>query len=349
LIIVLRPAQKDSNPSYVQAKNGFLVAFNYNGDVLFRKQICPEFDFELYKSSQLIDPVEKEEHYFTIADVDGDGKNEILLQLGWLERPEKNSIVCFNADGSERWRFQFRRTMQIQSESVSDDFLCQYFSVKDFDGDGKMDIVALFRHSTYSPSAIIRLDASNGALQGEYWHAGWLYRIGEFPVPNSAITKIVAGGINNGLRLADLLVLDPRSLYGQAPTSEVYTIPTVGKGSQEQYITFPRNGPEHLMTRLYNEVSVVSVTDDKIMAFVSEQFEGKRHNVAIVQFDKSMNIAAVREHDDFRAYITELRKNGVIVKDAADYFSTFRSGIRYWNGQSFVSETEHQTHPQPLP
>lgn len=352
LILVLRsPVHKDANPEYAEAKEGFLIVFNKTGEELFRKQFYLEYDFKMIKPTSQSEAPYSQEHYFTVADVDGDGKNEVLLQMGWVkERPEQNSILCFNADGSERWRFQFRRTVPIQSESVTDDFMCDYFSVKDFDGDGKMDIVALFRHSTYSPSAIVRLDASNGTLRGEYWHAGWLYRIGEFSMPNSAITMIVAGGINNGLRLADVLVLDPRNLSGQTPTSKGYTIPTVGRGSQEQYITFPRNGPEQLKTQLYNETRNLRVANDNIVAFVAEHFEGKLYVVATVQFDNNMNILAVTPHDDFRAYITELRKNGATsVKDPADYLSGFRSGIRYWNGQSFVSEREHQTHPQPLP
>ena len=350
VFLMLRPAHKDTNPSYLQAKEGFLIAYNKIGEELFRKRFSPELDLETYAPAPEFDPKYGQEHYFTVADVDSDGMNEVLLQLGWLMRPGGNSILCFNADGSERWRFQFKRNVKIESESVTDDFLCRHFSVRDFDGDETLDIVALFRHSTFSPSAIVRVNAATGALQGEYWHAGWLYQIIEFPMPGSRITKIVAGGTNNGLRLADLLVLDPRNLSGQAPTSDSYRISTVGTGSQELYITFPRNGPEHLMTQPYNAANTLYLSGDTILMFVSEQFERQGHPVAIVQFDLNMNIVSVTQHNDFLAYIATLQKNGASRVDEPEvYLSRFRSGIRFWNGKAFVPESKIQPRLSLLP
>ena len=345
LFLLLRPTHSDPNPSSLQAKDGFFTAYNKAGEELFRKQFPAEFDFLIGGTV-----LGTQEHHFTVADVDGDGTNEVLLELGWFQRPGLNSILCFNSDGSERWRFRFNRSVKIEGESIIDDYLCRYFSVKDFDGDGKMDIVALFRHTTYSPSIIVRLDASKGTVEGEYWHAGWLYQIAESPMPGSRITKIVAAGVNNGIRLADLLVLDPRNLSGQAPTTKDFTIPTVGKGSQEHYVTFPRNGPENLMTQLYNTTNTLILTEDNIVVFVSEQFERSSYAVATVQFDLSMNIVALIPHNDFRGYIERLRRNGATsVKAPEDYLSGFRSGIRFWNGEAFVPESKIQPRPSLLP
>ncbi|MBI2429949.1 MAG: hypothetical protein HYV29_14365 [Ignavibacteriales bacterium] len=337
LFVMLKPVTKDQNPSYAEAKEGFLIAYNRAGEVLFKNKMFPEFDFE--KSSAKYSTY-SQENFFTVADVDGDGANEVLCHLGISKKyfPECNTILCFNANGSERWRYQFQRNVVAGTKMYADGFFVQYFSVKDFDRDGKCEVLALLRHIAEFPCAIILLDAATGKSKSEYWHSGWLQTIGTFQPAGSKTFKIVATGVNNGFHSAVTLLLDPRRLSGQSPSTPELQLHGIGKGTEEYYVTFPQIGPKQFISRPYNYATVV-ITGDKLLVYVYEELERQNHGVAVVQFDQSLRYINLSPHDNFVGFITKKRSEGYTkLSEPLEYFVHYKDSIRYWNGEKFVRD-----------
>ncbi|MEK9136544.1 MAG: hypothetical protein AAB393_05430, partial [Bacteroidota bacterium] len=100
--MLLLPALKDRNPSYARAKDEFLVAYNNEGDVLWKKHIGPGYDWERLLADSAA--ARKPEQYLATVDVDGDGRREVIaIFYGDLGELLKNVVVCYNADGSQRW------------------------------------------------------------------------------------------------------------------------------------------------------------------------------------------------------------------------------------------------------
>jgi hypothetical protein len=336
VIVLLRPVAKDHNPAYAEAKEGFLIAHNKAGEILFRNRISSEFDFE--QSSAKFSTY-SQDNFFTVADVDGDGTNEVLCHLGVSKKylAECNTILCFNANGSERWRYQFQRSVAAGTKTYADGFFAQYFEVKDFDGDGTMDVLALMRHVAEFPCAIILLDAATGKSKSEYWHSGWLQMIGTYRPAGSTTFKIVASGVNNGFHSAVALLLDPRRLSGQSPSTPEFQLHGIGKGTEEYYVTFPQIGPKQFISRPYNYATVV-ITGDKLLVYVYEELERQNYGVAVLQFDQSLHYIDLSPHDNFVGFIKKKRSEGIAnLSEPSEYYTHYRDGIRYWNGEKFVS------------
>ena len=101
----------------------------------------------------------------TIADLDGDGVNEVLVAL------RSNTIYCFDGDGTERWHTVTGGHAFFWAPSVAD-----------IDGDGRCEVIAGVRDANERGKSWFILD-DEGTLLGEY----------EMP-----------GGANGGALVADL-------------------------------------------------------------------------------------------------------------------------------------------------
>ncbi|MGH2568138.1 MAG: hypothetical protein ACRDGA_07345, partial [Bacteroidota bacterium] len=144
--------KKDLNLSYARAKGEFLIAYNKSGEELWKKHVGLG-----YLGVEL-----NPEQYLASVDVDGDKQNELFAIFfggrAFLS-PLEDAVVCYNADGSERWKYEVHRQVMVGEETFSDDYKVTRMMVGDFDRDGNYEVVIIARHNTLWPCAIIRLDA----------------------------------------------------------------------------------------------------------------------------------------------------------------------------------------------
>ena len=80
----------------------------------------------------------------TVADLDHNGRNEIIVGAGSIDVPgQQGGVVAFNANGSVRWRI---RTMTVAGENG----VVGTPAVGDVNGDGFPDVVfGSFDHRIY--------------------------------------------------------------------------------------------------------------------------------------------------------------------------------------------------------
>lgn len=267
---------KDINPEYARAKDEFLIVYNKIGDVLWRKHIGIGYDLE--KLQKLVHPFYPNE-YLQTFDVNGDGKKEVIAIFGMMSGREPNNVIyCYDSEGNELWTYKFNRQMTFGNSVFDDTYQFAKFLVGDFDKNGSSEIIAVLYHGGWFPSAIIRIDASQGKLLSEYWHSGSIHKLMNRDLDSDGIEEIIASGENNSFNLASIVVLDPRNFQGHSPASEEYTPKDVLIGNEKYYLLINRTDLKKYASHPRNRAREMSFTSDgSLIVHVTEEIDRKDH------------------------------------------------------------------------
>lgn len=326
---------KDTNLAYARAKEEFLVVYNRNGEELWKKHIGPDYDQEIFRASEFgYDP----EDYLKTIDVDGDGKQEIIAIFGMgLTFPMKNTLVCYNDDGTERWKYGFHRQMTFGENPFSDDYHFLLMMVGDFDKNGAPDVVAVAQHDNYYPTAILRLNASDGTLLQEYWVSGNLLDIVRRDIDGDGIEELFFAGQNNGYDAAALLVLDPRYMSGHAPAPLSGTPLNIPEGREKYYILFSRSDLEKIADQKRNVARHLTFTNDGLLQIGVYENIAKRWYPLLYYFNTKMECVKVDGEDAFVTLHRKMEAEGKLTRKLDEqYYEELRQGVRYWDGEAFV-------------
>lgn len=104
------------------------------------------------------------------VDLDGDGHTEVLFNPVF-ENPGPLELICWNADGTERFRYAVRKRVRSSEETFEPVYWIERFVPLAISGTGKQHLLVLSNHHLYYPSQVALLSA-DGVLEGEYWHPG---------------------------------------------------------------------------------------------------------------------------------------------------------------------------------
>ena len=346
LLMAPKTAIKDTNPAYARAKDEFLIACNKEGQELWKKHINRYYD--LQRMSDFLQRFP--DKALAVIDVDGDGKNEILAIFGDTGGMQlTNVILCFNGDGSERWRCDLHRTPTIGGVTYSDDWQFYLMCVGDFDRDGKLEIVAAAKHIAWFPNVLVRLNARDGSFVSEYWHNGMLHEFEHRDLDGDGVEELIFGGQNNRVQAACLAVFDPHKIEGAGPTPEAYKPKAVSVGSEKYYVIFPASDLQPFWRDITNEIRLINwkqngrlevVVNERI--FVPETQKDKpMESGGDLHFylDRSLRCVDVRASDSFTALHTRYKSLGKVHSEIdAAYLEKLRQGVRYWDGEKFVNQ-----------
>ncbi len=350
VLLIPRLWTGDSNPAYARPEKEFLVAYNKQGDELWRKYIFKGFSME--SPPQWI--AEHEGRGLIVRDIDRDGKNEVTGIFGWAyspymgaNNPFQNAVVCFEADGRERWRYDLHRNVTIGGVPYSDDYAF-YQIVYEGREDQAAEVVALASHRPWFPNVIVRLDARTGTLKSEYWHNGGLPYYTRKDLDGDGVEELLFGGQNNRLGHASLAVFDPRKIEGHGPAPAGFAPEGMSPGTEKYYLLFPGSDLKKYWADITNEISGVKIMEDGlIQVIVAEKvpFPVKMEGPApeggtlYFYFDSSMRCVRVRASDAFSGLHGRYRDRGLVTSELnEEYFENLRRGIRYWDGEKFVGE-----------
>ncbi|MBM4161870.1 MAG: hypothetical protein FJ217_12340 [Ignavibacteria bacterium] len=340
LILLPQLGQQDLNPTHGNAKEEFLIVCNDQGEELWRRHIGKGYDERAYPPWI----VGQREHGLNVVDVNGDGKREVLAIFGWTSLrvhnvPFEKRIICFNSDGSERWMYEIHRQIVIGGVAYADDYKIHMMMVDDYDKDGRSEVVLGVSHNPWFPNIIVRLDASDGSFQGEYWHPGHIPYVVHTDSDGDGVEELFFAGQNNRLGQACLVVLDPRKIDGYAPAPKEYVPEGVSKGMEEYYLVFPPTDLKREWVDITNRtVGLTMRADGLLEVVVMEPLERFKAEV-YYYFDTSMRCVRVRGSDHFAAAHRQLENEGKLKRtlDGA-FFEDLRRQVLYWNGERFVNE-----------
>lgn len=333
--LLFRPMFKDTNPSYARAKDEFLVAYNQNGEELWRKHIGPYYDATMLERQGFLLP-----NYLITSDIDNNGRNEILALFGFMDCPQplKNTLYCYKSDGTKKWHKEFHWNQKFGDEVFADNYSTHSILVHDFDQDGSKDIITLLYSSGYYPCVVVKADPTNGNTISEYWSSGTISDMTFFDYNNDGIDEIFLTGQNNGYNLASLAILDPRSFTGHTPAPLSYTPHGVPVGREQYYILFPRNDLKVTSSHKRNISFRVIVQDvESFFTPVGESVDNNNYFTHF-HFNSSMECTKVDGEDRFVALHQKLEKEGKLTQKLdAQYYEDLRKNVLYWDGEKLVN------------
>ncbi|HXG37835.1 MAG TPA: hypothetical protein VNL36_03590 [Bacteroidota bacterium] len=347
LIIFTMPPRKDTNPAYHKVLNQVLYVYNNNGEILWSRsarglpndssRFTPFLDFERPGGS------------VRVFDIDGDGRNEVLLAAaspnvnGDMKANDfsPDTLYCFNHDGTLRWKHGASKGIRFGALDFSKNtvwYIWRFLPVRRT----PQSRVQLFVSAQVMPSwgaKLFELDPLTGEELQTYWHAGALYLAVEADVEGDGIKELVVGGINNHLRGAAIAVFDPLYVRGAGPTLPEMFPADAGKGTEKYYLLLPRTSlSEQLSTTPYNRVQhLESSPDGRIFVHTCELSDDRVPGGIVYGFGDSMRVNYVVPDDPFEVSFERARQQGLIKDELnAAYYENLKKSVRYWDGNEFV-------------
>jgi hypothetical protein len=333
LLLMPRLLVKDKNPTYARAKDEFLIALNKNGDELWRKYMGPGFEAQ---TGAVADSP-------GLVDLDGNGRTDIIAVSPLGSSGLGSWMVCFNAEGVERWRFQLRHQMQYGKETFSGEFpFKETITIRDFSGNGQYEIAFAAHHPTWWPSVVGLLNAKDGKLLGEYWHSGWV-DVKARDIDGDGNAEVFAWGYNNAFKKNALAILDPRKIDGHAPATTEYTPQGIAWAAEKFYVLLPDPDIFEYSTRTNVAASLVFLQSSGFEIRTSRDVPvgelGYRSAEVFFVFDDHLNCVKVRLADEFVNIHRRLEIEGKVKKSINEkYLEDLRKEVQYWDGERFVKE-----------
>jgi hypothetical protein len=229
--------------------------------------------------------------------------------------------------------------MTFGGEAFTDNYRFLIMMVGDFDADGKQEVIAMVRHHPFWSSAVIRLDAVDGSLEGEYWHTGWIKTAKHFDVDGDGTEELFFAGENNALDAACLAILDPRRIVGHSPLNHEFVPDNLEAGTEKYYIIFPRTDLETLSNHPRNVAYELQVSGSASFHVGCQESFPEGGYAVFYEFDSSFRVRKAILSDDFVAFHRQMEAEGRLHKKLdEEYTSDLLKAVRYWDGEKFVPE-----------
>ncbi len=333
----------DDNPWVVRFDQNTASIVNKNGDVLWTKKMKVEFSNALSRSTY--------NKFRIISDVDSDGKNEVILCYEDLNnteyQDEDGRIACFDKEGNLIWRYIFKDKIETNKDKITNNFLIHLGNLVET-LDKRLILIAA--HAPLYPSAIFQLNLLNGErLEGTLWNPGHID--GETfidDLDDDGKLEFFTSGINNAYNSVVFFALEIDNIRGITPATEPYKFKGFDIGNFDYYIIFPKTDYAKAYNYRYNKV------------FLNDGFYNSREKLVIIRtmeeiyeqnlimginyfFKPLISEIEIEPDDTFSMKRDSLVKARILqppLTDTKEYREILMNQIRFWNGQSFVSNDQ---------
>jgi hypothetical protein len=176
-----------------------------------------------------------------LADLDGDGRNELIWAQFRDAREGVSEIRCENVeDGTLLWRTPLQMSVAFprSPDVVTDWYYPRLIRTADVNADGRPEIYALALHEFF-PALLLQIDPDSGTILAHYLHTGHLHDIRFLDMDGDGTQEILLTGVNNAFREPILAVLDHTRLSGRSPTTPRYEPAGHAEAEHIAYLRFP--------------------------------------------------------------------------------------------------------------
>jgi hypothetical protein len=176
-----------------------------------------------------------------IADIDGDGRTELLLSYVPAGPDQTGRLMCFDHRGRLRWESRFGAARTFGARQFDANYIGVF--VKPVQAGGRHLLLTVANHHIWYPAQAALLDAANGKVVEEYWHPGAIYHCLIYDIDDDGQPEALLGGINNpgdGLGHPGVAVLKlPFSKAPRRTPAAGDPFPPVTGGGELAYALFP--------------------------------------------------------------------------------------------------------------
>lgn len=336
----------DRNPYSFNVEGNNLEILNRKGFLLKNIGIS-DWDNQRYGSGY------NSKDLVTIFDKDGDGRNEVLLNLATTESLEASLVLLSHNLEDTLWvnSLNFEVDYKKQPDSnIETQYLGRNVEVFDVDGDGVKEIFITAEQAARFKAVLAKLDSKSGVLIESYKGAGWF---GEFTLQDfdkDGKPEILVCTDYKSSGKDGCAVLDATNIEGfepleerywdeekvQAPTKLAFRWPQTIIGESLRTIRKVNSG-RGVYSILTNE------KNERMNLTYAELLNSGTQNLAPVNllytFDFRFNSLAISSSDEYDKVAKELLDDGTINIEANSlYLDKFRESIEWWNGEKWISK-----------
>jgi hypothetical protein len=215
-----------ANPAACRQQSNYIEVFDAAGEMLWMEQLLP------YPREQNADSLG-----CLVADIDRDGRNEVLVATHDPPHWISGRLHCFDPDGRKRWVGSFEETLRFGERTFTGFYVKWFTPILDTDP----PYVAVSLANVYFPSATLLLDPNDGREVSRYLHPGHIEHFARLDLDGDGAEELLLGGVNNpgeGLGLAALVALEL-----PFPDPDPAVIDLFGRpgGQETAYLLFPRS------------------------------------------------------------------------------------------------------------
>jgi hypothetical protein len=341
LVLVFRPsAERDLSPSYYRIRGQVLYIFNKAGEVLWTKPAGgfanDSSEYSTKYSDASLAPAEA-------LDIDGDSMNEVLLHGSPTSTLSDDTLVCFNGDGTLRWKHGMGKAVRFGGLDVSnlpDWSVGRSIAIRRSVGVRKQ----LFVWGSFLPgwpTKLAELDHLTGRELQSYWNRGNLTTSVEADIDGDGTSELVCGGVNDHFNSACVIVFDPMIISGAGTSEPEILSAGLSRGPQKYYLLLPRTNFARVFSPVqYNCVWKMQVSEHGTVTLQTDETPGydNVHPPGIIcSFDREMRPTYVVGNDHFQMEYERAWQKGLVhEKLSAAYYERLKNSIQYWDGEKFV-------------
>lgn len=342
-VMKLLPASYSDNPYFARVENSVLNVYNEEGKLLWQKSVPGVPDAT---NKDLFDSNRGEKRYLNICDIDGTGKNVVLLSgenIGGTYKTD--SLYCFNFDGSLRWvtGTQLYTDFKGFKDALKSRWrIIEFMTVKP-GRESKPELYVIASDLIFPFSKLMEVDSKTGNVIQSFTNPGRLEKIVSADINGDGRKEIILGGINMAYRRACVAVLDPSYFQGAGPTKEDYFTNSSSEGTEMYYILLPLTdvgrilGLKQLNYTQHLFIDSAGFLNAKTVEAVGAPVGGS----VFYRFGRGMSVKNVYFDDGFAKLRHELIKEGKIaLQDDSTYSGYLRNSVLYWDGKKFVNQDE---------
>jgi hypothetical protein len=177
----------------------------------------------------------------TIADIDGDGRMEVLLSYVPSGSQQAGRLMCLDHRGRVRWERRFGAARTFGARQFDANYIGVF--VEPVTAAGRRLLLTIANHHIWYPAQAALLDPASGKVVEEYWHPGAIHHCVIHDIDGDGQPEAVLGAINNpgdGLGHPAVAVLKlPFSKAPRRAPAAVDPFPAVTGGGELAYALFP--------------------------------------------------------------------------------------------------------------
>jgi len=254
-----------------------------------------------------------------IADVDGDGRDEVLFRRAAATCSNCRRLACFDAFGKVMWEFVPGKTV---TDDIGRDFTRPYYVLQFRAVHGRPPalprVVVNSVHYLSFPTQVAVLDGRTGRLLSEYWHRGHLKQIAVADLDGDGEPEILLAGVNDAVdrKQATLVVFDHRNVRGAScNTKGEPHFQGMSRGTEKKIVFFPRTPAS--ADQEFNLAGSLGVRSERILVTVSEGTNESAPPVAY-EFDYSLHVTNTLLTAELVHRYRELQQAGKLPKAPLD-------------------------------
>lgn len=153
-----------------------------------------------------------------IADIDGDGKVEVLVALP-SDAAGRGHLYCYHPDGTLRFAHEVATTARYGSNLYFGPWKLHFLAVTDDANTARRAIWVAFNSFDLFPTVLQKLDA-DGRVLGEYWSDGVVTGVATQTMANGSRVVLV-GAANNEFLGGSVSMLDLEHPSGRSPAVQL--------------------------------------------------------------------------------------------------------------------------------